>query len=328
MVQSNDHNCDSQIVQGRKSPAFRADAIVYGSGVRQEPVVSVVIVTYNVSDLVIQCLESVILSEVTFALEIIAIDAGTDGSADRIRSQFPMVSVIEAPENPGFGTASNLGLRRSRGKYLLLLNPDTIIPPNALSLAVADLEANPGHGIVGPKLVRADGTLDLSARRSFPTPRIALYHFLGLPRRFPKVREFGAYNLTYMDPDKPAIVDAVAGSFMMVRREALEIAGLFDESFWMYGEDLDLCLRIGTAGWKARYLPSIVVTHLKGQSSRTRPLRCTIEFYRAMHIFYRKHQSPQAGVVQNFLVATGIVALGAVAVLRDQMRPKSHRRVS
>ncbi len=306
----------------------RAGAIVDGSVVRQGPIVSVVIVTYNVSDLVIQCLQSVILSEVTFGLEIIVIDAGTDGSADRIRSRYPGITVIEAPENPGFATASNLGLRRSRGNFLLLLNPDTIIPPNALSLAVAGLEANPGHGIVGPKLVRADGTLDLSARRSFPTPRIALYHFLGLPRRFPEVREFGAYNLTYLDPDKPAIVDAVAGSFMMVRREALEIAGLFDESFWMYGEDLDLCLRIGKAGWKARYVPSIVVTHLKGQSSRTRPWRCTIEFYRAMHIFYRKHQSPQAGVVQNFLVTIGIVALGAVAVLRDQMRPEAHRRVS
>ena len=306
----------------------RAGAIVDGSVVRQGPIVSVVIVTYNVSDLVIQCLQSVILSEVTFGLEIIVIDAGTDGSADRIRSRYPGITVIEAPENPGFATASNLGLRRSRGNFLLLLNPDTIIPPNALSLAVAGLEANPGHGIVGPKLVRADGTLDLSARRSFPTPRIALYHFLGLPRRFPEVREFGAYNLTYLDPDKPAIVDAVAGSFMMVRREALEIAGLFDESFWMYGEDLDQCLRIGKAGWKARYVPSSVVTHLKGQSSRTRPLRCTIEFYRAMHIFYRKHQSPQAGVVQNFLVTIGIVALGAVAVLRDQMRPEAHRRVS
>ncbi len=328
MVQSIDHNANPLTVHGWRSPVSRAGAIVDGSVVRQGPIVSVVIVTYNVSDLVIQCLQSVILSEVTFGLEIIVIDAGTDGSADRIRSRYPGITVIEAPENPGFGTASNLGIRRSRGNFLLLLNPDTIIPPNALSLAVAGLEANPGHGIVGPKLVRADGTLDLSARRSFPTPRIALYHFLGLPRRFPEVREFGAYNLTYLDPDKPAIVDAVAGSFMMVRREALEIAGLFDESFWMYGEDLDLCLRIGKAGWKARYVPSIVVTHLKGQSSRTRPLRCTIEFYRAMHIFYRKHQSPQAGVVQNFLVTIGIVALGAVAVLRDQMRPEAHRRVS
>ncbi len=328
MVQSEDHNVAPLLVQGRNSPFLHDDAIGDVSGVQQQPVVSVVIVTYNVSDLVIQCIGSVILSEVAFAVEIFVVDAGTDGSADRIRAKFPMVSVIEAPENPGFGTATNLGLRRSCGKYLLLLNPDTIVPANALSLAVAHLEANPGHGIVGPKLVHPDGTLDLSARRSFPTPRIALYHFLGLPRWFPEIREFGAYNRTYMDPDKSAIVDAVAGSFMMVRREALEIAGLFDESFWMYGEDLDLCLRVGKAGWKSRYLPSIVVTHLKGQSSRTRPLRCTIEFYRAMHIFYRKHQSPQAGVVQNLLVTTGIVALCAVAVLRNQMRPNAHRRVS
>jgi len=328
MVTNGYHNADHVMVHGLKSSATLPGESA-GEPVRQrEPFVSVVIVTYNVSDLVIRCLQSVFASKVSFGVDVIVVDAGTDGSGDRIRAEYPAVTVIQAPENPGFGTASNLGLRRSHGNYLLLLNPDTVIPPDALALAVADLEANPGYGIVGPKLVRADGSLDLSARRSFPTPRIALYHFLGLPRRFPKVREFGAYNLTYLDPDQPATVDAVAGSFMMVRREALEIAGLFDESFWMYGEDLDLCLRVGKAGWKARYLPSIVVTHLKGQSSRTRPLRCTIEFYRAMHIFYRKHQAPRAGVVQNFLVTTGIVAFGAIAVFRDQMRPKAHRRVS
>ncbi len=208
MVTNGYHKSNPIMVHGLK-PSATPPGAGAGEPVRQrEPFVSVVIVTYNVSDLVIRCLQSVFASKVSFGVDVIVVDAGTDGSGDRIRAEYPAVTVIQAPENPGFGTASNLGLRRSHGNYLLLLNPDTVIPPDALALAVADLEANPGHGIVGPKLVRADGSLDLSARRSFPTPRIALYHFLGLPRRFPKVREFGAYNLTYLNPDALRIVTA------------------------------------------------------------------------------------------------------------------------
>jgi GT2 family glycosyltransferase len=292
------------------------------------PGLSVVIVTYHVPSLLRRCLDALRCADAPFGLETIVVDAGTDGNGADLGRTDPEVIVIEAPENPGFGAACNLGARRATGQRILFLNPDTEVPPDGLVLAIAALDADPGVGIVGPKLVRADGSHDLSARRSFPTPANALYHFLRLPKLVPGNRRFGAYNLTYIDPDVEGDVDAVAGSFMLVRREALEAAGLFDETYWMYGEDLDLCLRVREAGWRARYVPSVVVTHLKGQSSRRRPLRCTYEFYRAMMLFHWKHRARDASPVVNIAVSAGIICLGALAIVRDRLRPPAHRHVS
>lgn len=293
-----------------------------------EPLLSIVIVTHNVRDLLRRCLESVLASKTPFPFEVCVVDTGDDGSAAMVRACFPQVHVLQAPDNPGFGAASNLGLRCTRGSYCLLLNPDTIVPRDALARAVAALEAEPSVGILGPKLVRADGSLDLACRRSFPTPRNALFHFLGLPRLFPGVPLFGEYNLTYKDPDESYDVDAVTGAFLLVRRAVLEQIGLFDETFWMYGEDLDLCWRSQAAGWRTRYYPAVRILHLKGQSSRMRSLRCTYEFFRAMHVFYRKHYAPRRAPAMNALVTTGIVALGALSLLADRLRPPARRRVS
>ena len=292
------------------------------------PNLSVVIVTYHVPDLLRRCLDALARADAPFGVQTIVVDAGMDGSGADLRCTDPRVEVIDAPENPGFGAACNLGARRATGRWILFLNPDTEIPRDGLVRAVAALEADPAVGIVGPKLVRPDGSLDLSGRRSFPTPLNALYHFLRLPKLMPRSRRFGAYNLTYIDPDDEGDVDAVAGSFMLVRRDALEASGLFDETYWMYGEDLDLCLRVRDAGWRARYVPSVVVTHLKGQSSRRRPFRCTYEFYRAMMIFHWKHWARDASPAVNFAVSAGIVVLGALAIVRDRLRPPARRRVS
>ena len=292
------------------------------------PSLSIIIVTYHVPELLRRCLDALRRADAPFGLQIIVVDAGTDGSGARLRRTDPGIVVIEAPENPGFGAACNMGFRCAAGRWILFLNPDTEVPRDGLVRAVEALNADPTVAIVGPKLVRADGSLDLSARRSFPTPANALYHFLRLPKLWPNNRRFGAYNLTYIDPDVESDVDAVAGSFMLVRRDALEAAGLFDETYWMYGEDLDLCLRVRQAGWRARYVPSVVVTHYKGQSSRRRPLRCTYEFYRAMMIFHWKHRAPRESAVVNAAVSVGIVVLGAVAIMRDRLRPPARRRVS
>jgi N-acetylglucosaminyl-diphospho-decaprenol L-rhamnosyltransferase len=293
-----------------------------------DPVLSVVIVTHNVRALLRNCLESVFASEAPFAFEVFLVDSGMDGSAEMVRREYPRARVIEAPENPGYAAANNLGLRHARGRFCLLLNPDTVVPPDAFARTVAVLEANPSVGIVGPKLVRGDGSLDLASRRSFPTPRTALYHFLKLPKLFPRSAAFGAYNLTYRSPDEEYDVDAVAGAYLLARREVLEQAGLLDETFWMYGEDLDLCWRAKEHGWRTRYFPSVRVLHLKGQSSKGRSLRCTYEFFRAMHVFYRKHQAPGAPAAQNALVTAGIVGIGAFSLLSDRLRPAAQRRVS
>jgi len=170
----------------------------------------------------------------------------------------------------------------------LLLNADTELPPDALARVVAFADANRDIGVVGPKLVRPDGTLDLACRRSFPTPMVSAYHMLGLARLFPKSRIFGRYNLTYLDENEGAEVDSVVGAFMLVRREAIRDVGLLDDTFFMYGEDLDWAYRLKAAGWRVYYYPEVTVLHVKRASSRQNP-RSKVEFWRSMEIFYRKH---------------------------------------
>ncbi|MGH7751927.1 MAG: glycosyltransferase family 2 protein, partial [Gemmatimonadales bacterium] len=181
---------------------------------------------------------------------------------------------------------------------------------------------------LGPKLVRGDGRLDLACRRSFPTPWNALCHFLRLPRLFPSWPLVSGYNLTHRDPDQAYDVDAIAGACMLFRREVLEQIGLHDESFWMYGEDLDMCWRSRGRGWRTRYHPAVEVVHLKGQSSKARSLRCTYEFFRSMSIFYHKHYAPQAPHWERVLVTAGIAAVGAASIVADRLRAPSLRRVS
>lgn len=289
---------------------------------------SVVIVTHNVRTLLRGCIESVLASEAPFAYEVLVVDTGLDGSGAMVREEYTPVTVIDAPENPGYAAANNLALRRAQGRYCLLLNPDTVLPPDALARAVAALEAQPSVGILGPQLVRGNGTLDLACRRSFPTPSSALFHYARLPKLFPRSRRFGAYNLTYRDPNEEYDVDAVVGAFMLIRREVLEDIGLLDESYWMYGEDLDFCLRARSAGWRTRYYPRVRALHLKGESSRGRSLRCTYEFFRSMHVFYAKHQAPRAPAALNALVTAGIVSIGALSLAVDRLRPVAWRRVS
>ena len=296
---------------------------------------SIITVLHDVRELSRECLRSVYASQAPFAFELIAVDTGTDGSAAMVRAEFPAALVLEAPENPGYSAANNLGLRRARGRYFLLLNPDTVVPPDALAALVTRMESDPGDpsggrviGILGPKLIRGDGSLDLASRRSFPTPENAAYHFLRLPKLFPGSPRFGAYNLTYRDPDQEYEVDSITGACMLIRRTVLEHIGLLDETFWMYGEDIDLCWRSKAAGWRTHYYPMVVVRHLKGQSSKRRSLRCTYEFFRAMLIFYWKHYAPRAGAVKNAAVTAAIVTIGACSLLADRLRPAEYRRVS
>ena len=289
---------------------------------------SVITVLHNVRDLSRECLRSVYASQAPFAFEVIAVDTGTDGSAAMVRAEFAQTLVLETPENPGYSAANNLALRRARGRHCLLLNPDTVVPPDAFAVLVGKLESESTIGIVGPKLIRGDGVLDLACRRSFPTPANALYHFLRLPKLAPRSRRFGAYNLTYRNPDVEYDVDSITGACMLIRRSVLEHIGLLDETFWMYGEDIDLCWRSREAGWRTHYYPAVVVRHLKGQSSKARSLRCTYEFFRAMLVFYRKHYASGAGALEQAVVTAGIIGIGALSLMGDRLRPAAYRRVS
>ncbi|MGC9469708.1 MAG: glycosyltransferase family 2 protein [Anaerolineae bacterium] len=281
--------------------------------------VGVVIVNWNTRDLLQRCLESV-LSNTDVSFEVCVVDNdSSDGSADMVASVFPHVKLIRNDRNVGYPAANNQGLRylgfgtqgRSAGvRYALLLNPDTELPADALAKVIDFADEHPESGVVGPKLVLQDGSLDLACRRSFPTPAISFYRITGLARLFPRSRRFGRYNLTYLDENETAEVDAVVGAFMLVRREAIEESGLLDESFFMYGEDLDWAYRMKAAGWRVYYYPEVEVLHIKRASSRQNP-RARLEFWRAMDIFYRKHYAEQTPFVVHALI---------VAVLRLQTR--------
>lgn len=294
----------------------------------------IVILNWNTRDLLRQCLRTVFASQgVTFRVVVVD-NASTDGSAAMVRAEFPQAELIENSDNLGYPAGNNVGLRhlgfRGAGqvaddapRYALLLNPDTEVPPAAFRDMMARMDADPTIGAAGPKLVLPDGGLDKASRRGFPTPAVALYHFAGLSKLFPNSPRFARYNMTYLDPDQEAEVDSVVGAYMQVRRDAIQAVGLLDESFFMYGEDLDWAYRIQKAGWRNVYHPQVVVRHVKRAASRQSP-RAQFEFYRAMLIFYRKHYRPTTPWWLHSLILTGLLVKAGPKLWPEIRRPQAH----
>ncbi|MCL4300886.1 MAG: glycosyltransferase family 2 protein [Anaerolineae bacterium] len=278
---------------------------------------SIIIVNYNTRDLLRDCLNSIYASQGQLKFNTVVVDnASSDDSSRMVEREFPQVILLTNPVNGGFAYANNQGLRQvgfnadgspqpDAPRYALLLNPDTLLPPTALADMVAFMDNHSETGAVGPKLVRPDGTLDRACRRSFPTPEVSFYRMIGLSKLFPRSRLFGRYNMTFADPDELIEVDSVVGAFMLVRREAIGQAGLLDETYFMYGEDLDWAYHIKACGWKIYYNPAVTVTHVKRAASRHSP-KAQIEFYRAMDIFYRKFYADSTPFWLHGLVVTGI----------------------
>ncbi len=299
----------------------------------------IVIVNYNTRDDLARCLDSIAASNGRYAYAVVVVDNGSqDGSAELVRSGYPWARLIVSERNGGYAYANNLGLRllgygtgngtTELPRYALLLNPDTILPPDALDAMLAYLDAHPEAGVAGPRLVRRDGSLDRACRRGFPTPSVSFYHITGLSKLFPHSPRFGRYNMTYLDEHVETEVDAVVGAFMLMRSEALEQAGLLDESFFMYGEDLDLCYRIKQRGWQVRYVPQVTVLHVKGASSRKNSLQATMAFYDAMKIFHDKHYRSGSFFMVNWAVDLGVALLRAKALLANRLRPPERQRVA
>lgn len=211
---------------------------------------------------------------------------------------------------------------------ILFLNPDTVLPKEALQVTVDFLEEHSEAGVVGPKIVKPDGSLDLACRRSFPTPTSSLFKLTGLSKLFPRSKLAARYNLTYLSDDATAEVDSVMGAYMLVKSRALAGAGLYDEMFFMYGEDLDLAYRIKERGWHVFYYPAVEVLHHKGASSRKQSERSIREFYRAMRIFYQKHYAGQYNGAVNAVVNLGITLRGALAQTQNNLRPSERKRVT
>lgn len=253
---------------------------------------SIIIVNYNVKEFIQNLLESIKSASKMISTEVIIVDnASDDGSIELIRQKYPWVKLIVNSRNLGFSKANNLGLKEATGKYLLLLNPDTLVKEDTFEKMIGFFEATPDAGMAGCKLLNTDGTLQLACRRGFPGPWASFTKVTGLSTLFPKSPLFARYNLTYLDENKTYAVDAISGAFMMFRREVYEKTGGLDETFFMYGEDLDLCYRVNKSGYKVYYVHSTEIIHYKGESTKRSNLNEVKVFYEAMHIFVKKYYS-------------------------------------
>ncbi len=284
--------------------------------------ISVVIVNYNVSSFLEQALLTLKDALKDIDAEVFVVDnASSDDSVEMVREKYPWVTLIVNDRNVGFAKGNNIALRRVAGKYVLLLNPDTVLRRNTVKNMISFLEEHPEAGLAGCKVINPDGSLQLACRRGFPTPGGAFFKLSGLSGLFPNSKTFGSYNLTYLDPDTVTEVDAVSGSFMIMRRDVIDKIGYLDEDFFMYGEDLDFCYRIKEAGWKIYYVPTTEIIHFKGESTKTIPsVKSNRDFYEAMHIFVKKHYAGRK-VFPKWVLTAGIylkmgAVFGAAAIMK------------
>jgi GT2 family glycosyltransferase len=227
--------------------------------------------------------------------------------------------LIRNCENLGFARACNQGIRGFPARYYLLLNPDCVVLENAIEKCLNYLEQRPEVGIVGCRVENPDGSLQQACRRSVPRPSTALYKLLGLARLFPKSARFARYNYGHVDAGSEHEVEAVSGSFMLFRAAVIDRIGMLDETFFMYGEDLDFCWRARLQGWKVMYYPGAAVLHHKRQSSTRVPEAGNFHFYNAMKIFYRKHYGERYGRLQQTLVFAAIDLLHLQASVRNRL---------
>jgi GT2 family glycosyltransferase/lipopolysaccharide/colanic/teichoic acid biosynthesis glycosyltransferase len=282
--------------------------------------VSVIIVNYNVRDFLHQSLVSLQKALRGIRSEIIVADnASDDDSSGMVRQRFPHVRLIQNSTNLGFAKANNIALRRARGRLLLLINPDTIVQEDTIKMMLRFFKTHPECGLAGCKILNPDGSFQPSCRRGFPTPWVALAKMFGLSRLFPTTKLFGKYNLTYLSVDETYAVDAVSGSFMMARKEAVKQVGGLDEDFFMYGEDIDWCYRFRRAGWQVYYVHSTQIIHYKGESTKRSDLDEIKTFYRAMHLFVEKHFRYQSFF--SFLLRLSIALVSSAAFLTSLLRP-------
>ncbi|MCI0708026.1 MAG: glycosyltransferase [Ignavibacteriae bacterium] len=281
---------------------------------------SVILVNYNVREFLDHALASIQKAMKGIRGEIIVVDnASDDGSVQMLQRRYPEVLLIASKTNLGFARANNLALSRARGKYLLLINPDTIVQEDTLRVMLKFFEEHPEVGLAGCKILNPDGTFQLACRRSFPTPWVAFTKVIGLGALFPSSKLFGKYNLTYLNPDAMYEVDAVSGSFMLLRRDVYESVGGLDEDFFMYGEDLDWCYRIQRSGKKIYYVPLTQIIHYKGESTKRSSINEIKTFYEAMYLFVRKHF--RRSMALYLFLHLGIFLSSSLARIASFLRP-------
>ena len=282
---------------------------------------SVVIVNYQTFELTKNTINSILEHDYPFSYEIFVVDnASGDDSLARLKDYFKdKVKFIASKENNGFAAGNNQALRQASGKYQLLLNSDTIVWENTLENIYDYMERHADVGACGCRVVLENGDLDKACKRSFPNVKnsfIRLFHI-------PTSSKDDNYNLTGLPDDGVYEIDCLTGAFMFMRKDALDQIGLLDETFFMYGEDIDLCYRIKHGGWKIIYYGKSKITHLKGASSKKQKSKLIYEFYRAMYIYYKKHHAKETFFIVNWVVYLGIALLCLLKLFLNIFKKKS-----
>jgi GT2 family glycosyltransferase len=282
---------------------------------------SVIIINYNVRHFLEQCLASVRKAAEHNSCEIFVVDNNSaDGSCSMVSMQFPEVRLIRNLNNAGFSAACNQAIRLSKGKFILLLNPDTVVEEDTFTKCLSFMREHPDAGALGVKMINGNGKLLPESKRALPTPTTAFFKMSGLAWLFPKSRLFNRYYLGHLDNSETTEAEIISGAFMLIRTEALEKTGLLDESFFMYGEDIDLSYRLTKAGFKNYYFPGVKIIHYKGESTRKSEINNIVYFYRAMLIFINKHFGGKGRMSFLFPIRIAIYLRGLITLIKSILR--------
>jgi N-acetylglucosaminyl-diphospho-decaprenol L-rhamnosyltransferase len=294
------------------------------------PLLSIVIIAYQSRDEIGPCLASLPRAIAGRAVEVVLVDNSPgDGAGEVAQREYPWVDYVAAPQNLGFGRANNLGHARTRGEHVLFLNPDTVANEPALAHCLARLRADPRIGLISPRLELADGAMDLACRRSIPTLWDGFCRASGLAAAWPRTALFAGYNLTHRPADGTYEVGAINGAFMLAPRRVLAAVApdgaVFDERFFMYGDDLDLCIRVARAGWRIVYDGAVRLTHLKGLSVAKDYEAMATAIFDANREVYLKHFNPRGSALVRWKYVLAFGAWKQVARLKARVR--GYRRV-
>ena len=280
--------------------------------------VSIVIINYNTKKMTGECIKSII-STTKCSYQIVVVD-NSSKMEEKFLFESPLVKVINA-ENKGFGHACNIGMRNSSGNFFLMLNSDTIVHEGSIDKCFEYISQHDDVGAIGCKTLLADGTFDHNCKRGMPTPEASLYYLLGLDKKYPDSPKYARYHATYLDENEINEVEVLSGAFMMLRASVIDEIGGFDENFFMYCEDVDLCYRIDEAGYKLIFLPTAEITHYKGQSGLNTKNRKVIRyFHESMLIFYNKHYIRKYNIFVTLAVYIGVYGKMCLSYIKSYFK--------
>jgi O-antigen biosynthesis protein len=282
---------------------------------------SIIIVSYNVRHFLEQCLNSVKKASENIDSEIFVVDNNSaDGSCSMVKQLFPEVTLIRNSGNAGFAVANNQAIKKAKGRFILLLNPDTIVEEDTFVKCIAFMNDHIDAGSVGVKMIDGKGKYLPESKRALPTPEVAFSKIFGLASIFPDSPKFNKYYMGFLDKNESNPVEILTGAFMFIRKETLDKTGLLDENFFMYGEDIDLSYRIIKSGFKNYYYPDVTIIHYKGQSTKKSNINYVINFYKAMLIFLVKHFNPEGKRIFFSLINLAVWFRAFISILKRMIQ--------